>query len=129
MQLENDPAISDNARLWRRIHPLWYQVDAVPGKRRLTSAAFDDSPDRSPMSVVLADHPDAPQSDAECLSLFAGYGLAELSAGSARRQNQRVAHTPTRDEPAHGSVIGKKTKSVKNALRDYAVLLIEPIAR
>ena len=78
------------------------------------------------MSVVLADILEAPQSPSECVTKFPGYGLAELTAGTARRLNQGVAHTPTPEEPAHGSVIGRKTGAVKNGLRDGAIVLLVP---
>ena len=73
-----------------------------------------------------ADRHDAPQSAEIWIQRFPGYGVAELSAGSARMFDQGVAHTPTTEESAHGSVFGKKTKPVKSGLRDAAKLLISP---
>ena len=51
----DDPAILSDAILWRRIHPKWVVLDTNRGGVRVSSAAFDDSPDGSAMSVLLAD--------------------------------------------------------------------------
>lgn len=126
MEIKDDTNIADAARLWRRIHPLWYQTDPQTGVRRLTSQAFADSVDGSSLSVVLADRPDAPSNPRQWLSRFPEYGVAELTAGSVRRCNQCVIHTPMPNEPAHGSIVGKKTGAVRNRLRDSAKVLIEP---
>jgi hypothetical protein len=126
VELRDDPSIRDEARLWRRISPVFYPIDPVTGKRRLSSAAFDDSKDRSPMSVVLADREDAPPTPELWTRSFPGYGVAELTAGGTRAYRQGVAHTPEDGEPAHGSVFGKKTGAVKNRLREIAALLVVP---
>jgi len=126
VELRDDPEIKNESRLWRRISPAFYQINPATGRPRLSSAAFDDSKDRSPMSVVLADRHDAPRSAEIWIQRFPGYGVAELSAGSARMFDQGVAHTPTTEESAHGSVFGKKTKPVKSGLRGAAKLLISP---
>lgn len=44
------------------------------------------------------------------------YALVKFPAGSAREQGQIIAKQPLEGEIAHGVVVGKKTKGVKNAL-------------
>lgn len=129
----DDPNIADEARLWRRIHPAWYVPDAKTGERRLSSQAFqngrtDDGKPANHMSVTLADHPLAPHSTEEAVSgKYNGYGLAEFTASLARRLDQGVTHTPTEEEPAHGSVTGEKTRAVINGFKLEAVLVKKPI--
>jgi hypothetical protein len=80
------------------------------------------------MSVTLADHPAAPPSATEAVAgKYHGYGLVQFSAALARRLNQGVSHTPTPEEPAHGSVTGEKTRGVINSFKSESELLIEPI--
>lgn len=51
----DDPTIADDAALWRRIHPTWAVADENRGRLRVSSAAFEDSPDGSPTSILIAD--------------------------------------------------------------------------
>lgn len=77
----DDPTISDEAELWRRIPP-WHVVsDQNSGQRRASSAAFDNDPDGSPMSVVLAAESGGP---AAALAGHPEYALATITAGLAR---------------------------------------------
>lgn len=115
--LADDKTILDEAPLWRRIHPCWAVRDENEGGWRITSAAFSDSPDRSPLSVLLADLVLAGgRTQMDVLAGFDGYFLAELSAGAAREAGQGVARTPTSEEPAHASVFGRKTDAVRRRL-------------
>ncbi len=128
----DDPNLLGHQRLWRRIHPSWYVPDLEAGERKVTSQAYQNGKTAeglpaNHMSVTLADRQDAPKSPAEAVSgKYDGYGLVQFSIASARALGQGVSHTPTPDEPAHGSVTGKKTKSVMNGFKERAELLIEP---
>lgn len=114
---EDDPSIQDDAELWRIIHPTWIVRDDNERGWRLSSAAFDDSKDGSPLSVLLAAVVRDTGRDADdVLARFAGYGLAALTAAAVRAQQQGVTRTPTELEPEHASVFGKKTGAVKRAL-------------
>jgi len=118
---QDDPSIRDDAALWRIIHPLWIVRDDNERGWRISSGAFDDSTDGSPLSVLLAEIVASTGRTAdELLTRFTGYGLAAITAAVARAQRQGVARTPTPDEPAHASVFGKKTGSVKRALAQAA---------
>jgi hypothetical protein len=57
----DDPSIPDDAELWRRIPP-WHFVDDENLRQiRPSSAAFEDDPDGSPMSVILGGETRDPQ--------------------------------------------------------------------
>ena len=123
----DDVSISDDANLWRRIHPDWVVTDENRGGVRPSSAAFDDSDDGTPLSVVIEEAVLASGRDAaKILENYAGYSLAAFTAGAARANGQGVARTPTPEEPAHGSVFGKKTKSVKRRLSHASSWVIAP---
>jgi len=125
--LEDDSTISDDAALWRRVYPLWIVRDENAGGPRVSSAAFDDSEDGSPLSVLLADVVAKTQRTAQnVLAGYDGYALAAISAGTARHNKQSVARTPLPDEPAHASVFGTKTKSNKRGMAKAANWVIAP---
>lgn len=117
----DDPTIADNAALWRRIHPNWMVRDDNERGWRISSAAFTDSRDGSPLSVLLAAIIAQTGRTAEgVLASFPGYALAAISAGLARAQRQTVARTPLPEEPAHTSISGDKTPAVRRALAQGA---------
>lgn len=128
----DDPKIEADARLWRRIHQSWFVPIANSGEHRVSSQAFQngktsDGRQADHMSVTLADHPSAPASPNEAVSgKYAGYGLLEFSAGLARSLGQGVTHTPTAEEPAHGSVTGDKSRAVIKGFKRGSRLLIQP---
>lgn len=125
--LADDKTILDEAGLWRRIHPRWAVKDENEGGWRVTSAAFSDSPDRSPLSVLLTDAVFASgRTHVDVLADHGGYFLAELTAGVVREAGQGVARTPTPEEPAHASVFGRKADSVRRRLARAARWVIGP---
>ena len=46
--------------------------------------------------------------------------LMSITAGVCRRNGQIVGPDPRPEEPAHGYVFGRKSKSIQRALRDAA---------
>jgi hypothetical protein len=119
---DDDPTIPDETILWRRIPPRWFHRDESLGRLRPAKAAFDDDPDGSPMSVVIADES---RGQAAVLAGHEGYGLAAFTAHLARECRLRIARAPTDDEPAHAVVVGRKTDSVRRRLArgsDWVVL-------
>ncbi|MGH9202193.1 MAG: hypothetical protein ACRD2A_13270, partial [Vicinamibacterales bacterium] len=82
----DDRTIPDAATLWRRIHPDWWVLDKKTGNRRLSTAAFDNAPDGSPMSVGLAD--EMPGTEA-LLAGYEGYGVAAFTASVRCRAQMR----------------------------------------
>ena len=124
----DDLSIDDADPLWRRIHPKWYVPDGRGG-RRLSSAAFENSPDGSGMSVTLGREAEAeggsPQAAVE---RFPGYGLASLVARRCRELDQTLQRDPTEEDPHHALVNGKKTKRIQRELAKAASLLVDPAA-
>ena len=124
---EDDKSILDDAELWRRIPPLHVVEDKNRGGKRISSAAFEDHPDGTPMSVVLGQEVLAAGRDA--LSVIAGHDnfcLAHVTAGLARSLNQGIVRKPLDDEPAHAEVFGKKTHGVRKRFARAAVWIIGP---
>ena len=126
----NDPTIRNEAARWRRIAPCHLVRDDNLGELRPTSAAFTNSSDGSPMSILIAAIvQDTGRDPSDLLKPFPGYSLASITAGLARDQNQAVLRDTFGDdptEPAHGYVAGHKTKAVKRALSRNATWIVPP---
>jgi hypothetical protein len=103
------------AALWRRV-PDIHWVDDGKGGLRPSSAAFDDDPEGSPTSVIVA----AESSLGRCLDPVRNHRLrfavAAFPAGAALERGLSVKRDPTDVEPAHALVVGDKTRSVRNHL-------------
>lgn len=126
-KLTDDATIANDAELWRRIPPVWVVPDKNAECMRVSSAAFANSRNGSPTSVLLATIVrETGRTDADVLAHFEGFALASLTAGQARECKQEVARNPLPDEPAHAYVIGKKTKGAKKCLARSAKWVISP---
>lgn len=126
---EDDATVSNDAQLWRRIPPNLIVPDKNRGGVRISSAAFEDHPNGTPMSVVLGD--DVLASGRNPSSIVAGHDgfcLASVTAGLARSLNQGIARRPLSDEPAHAEVFGKKTGAVRKKFSREAAWIIGPRA-
>jgi hypothetical protein len=120
---EDDPTISNDERLLRRIHPSHVDWDA-DGQPNISSAAFK----AVELSVNLASVMEkAGRNPNDTLLGQAGFGLAAITAGQARAQHQLVVRDPTEEEPAHGLVCGEKKRgNICRKLRDGAHWLVAP---
>jgi hypothetical protein len=126
----DDPTIADDAVLWRRIPPWHVIFDANLGRPRPSKAAFEDHPNGSPMSVVLAEEvARSGRAAADVLRGHEDFALAAITAGLARERNQGVARDPVPEEPAHAVVFGRKTESVKRALARGSQWVLPPSSR
>lgn len=107
-------------RLYRRVSPREGEGlvrDENSDCIRLSSAVFTG--DR--MSVLLGDTMEAEgRPPVQALDDHPNYFLVSISASDARAQEQEVERTPIPEEPAHGDVVGKKTRGRRRALRDAA---------
>ncbi len=113
-EYSNDPTIADDAELWRRIHPDHIFYDENKGRWRPSTAAFENHPNGSPMSVLLGEMVlGSGRGPLDILTGYEGYALASITAGLARQCNQGVAREPLPDEPAHAVVFGEKTYGVR----------------
>jgi hypothetical protein len=119
----DDATIADETQLYRRITQAQLVSDDNAGCRRVSSGAFDNEDLSVALGDKLAEDSRTPESvlvnyPSECLVAF--------TAGVARAVAQVIYREPEPDEPAHGIVFGKKKKSVKHALHDAAVWVVQP---
>ncbi len=123
-QSVDDLSIADAERLWRRVPPVQMKVDAETGKIRPSAAAFSPSDE---MSVDIAS-----LTTVKCaMAGNRGYGLAEFTAGDARRAGCIVLRRPLRNNRAHALVLGsasggRTTQGQAKKLRAAAVWAYEP---
>jgi hypothetical protein len=112
--------IPDSALLFRRIHRLFWNPDAG----RVSSGAFSDPE----MSVNWQAYATAQETGVQDMT---GNTVAVVSlvAGFCRTVEQTVVHDPmpaqgdTPPNPAHTHVRGRKSKPIKQKLRDASVLV------
>ena len=121
---QDDPEIPVDDVLYRRVR----SVDWNPGERRPTSAAFSDSKNGTPMSVVLRSLLTADARTPEStLDVHPGFGLVAIAVGSARAMGFAVAIRPAVvGEPAHAWVVGKKTQGLRKRLAKECVVVVSP---
>jgi hypothetical protein len=119
----DDATIANETQLYRRITPAQLVPDDNVGCRRVSSGAFDNEDLSIALGDTLADDGRAPNS---VLANYPGECLVAFTAGVARAVAQIIYREPEPDEPAHGIVFGKKKKSVRRALHDAAVWVVQP---
>jgi hypothetical protein len=113
---EDDPTIPNDGELLRRMHPDWVVRDDNAGEWRPSSAAFENHPDGSPMSIYIGETLiRAGRAYEDVLIPFPDYSLAKFTAGLDRQLRQGVAREPTGEEPAHGIIFGDKPRRVRKA--------------
>jgi len=120
--IEDDPSIPDDEKLYRRINPDWVLRDGS-----LASTAFRNLKDDA-LSVRIASKipQDEDSSPLGSVAQFPGYSVAVISAGDCRALGQGVIHEPDLEngDDAHGHVLGKKNKRIQKRLRDAATLYL-----
>ncbi|MBM4092888.1 MAG: hypothetical protein FJ276_26295 [Planctomycetes bacterium] len=123
----DDLTISDASPLWRRIPPWHFVFDQNLGRVRPSTAAFEDHPDGTPMSVVLGDEVlGAAREPQSVLTGHEGFGLVTFPAKVARANGQAIVRKPLDAEPAHAEVFGKKTTAVKKAFVKASEWIVRP---
>lgn len=123
-QYNDDSEILNKDELWRGIHPDHLVTDQKTGLLKISSAAFKDHPNSSPMSVVLAKECRGPGSVLEHFEK--GYTLASITAGLARKCGQIVAREPLPHELAHAVVVGEKRKEIRRRFAKEAQWVVPP---
>ena len=129
----DDPAISDDARLFRRLSPEWVVPDNGGGLK-VSSQAFQDQPDGSgglAMSVFVERLLiDAGLSIQDIVVDHPGYGVGVFKASDIRAQGLGVVLAPNAaDGPrgqAHAHVICHKSGSVRKAIARACAREIDP---
>src|SRR5581483_2549406 len=115
---DDGEGIPDATELLRRIRPEVIVADEKASTGyRLSTQAFEDSKDGTPCSVAVR-HLAKPVS--EICQQYPGYGLASVTAGDGRQQQQGVCFWPDPDEPGHAYLFGNKSRSVRKALAEAA---------
>lgn len=127
----DDPSITNESDLLRRIPPYHIVMDNNLGARRPSSAAFEDDDDGEPMSVYLAPTLAAEGRAADTvLAGHAGFGLAAITAGLAREKAQTVHPDPLPQESSHTVVCGDKRAGGKKCAKKGFALgarwIVEP---
>lgn len=123
----DDPAISDEAALLRRIPPWHFVSDEKLGRTRPSSAAFEDDADGDPMSVYRRDVIESEGADLQRVMVgHLGFGLASLTAGQVRSKHQTVFPDPLPEESSHAKVCGQKTDAVRRWFAKQAIWVIPP---
>lgn len=126
----DDASIEDDDALWRRIPPVHQIPDENQGGMRPSSAAFEDHPSGTPMSIHVAkDAVSLGYGPTDALQGHSGFALVAFTAGTARDAGQGVAREPLPGEIAHGVVFGKKTRGVKRRLSRGSEWVIAPPAQ
>ena len=74
------------------------------------------------MSVDLGEYT-TPQ---KCASIKEGCGVASFQASLARKNEQKVLHTPTIENYAHSSVRGNKTRAIRRRLATGSQIIFLP---
>ncbi len=124
----DDPSIKDTARLFRRIHPQWIVYDQNRRMRRPSSRNFNDSQDKTPMSVYVEEiaiqHNQTPSDFLK--DEWSHHFLAAITAGWARQCGQKVYPSATKEEPAHADVAGRKPSNTRSRLAQPAEWVIGP---
>jgi hypothetical protein len=126
-EYSDDLTILDESELWRRIPPRHFVKDENVGQMRPSKAAFDNHPNGSPMSVVLADVvTESGRDPGAVLTGHERFALAAITARLARSCEQGIAREPLPNEPAHAVVFGKKTDSIKKRLARGSRWIVPP---
>lgn len=103
-------------------------LDQNTGRRRPSSAAFEDSPDGTPMSAFWEKlHRELGLTEANALEGHEDFGLASFVVRLARELGQGIQREPLPDAPAHVLVFGPKPKkSVSRKLAAAAEWVVLP---
>lgn len=117
----NEPSIADDEALLRRLQRDWI-VPGNHGRMRIASAAFKNE-ELSILFYSLLQNQGRTVQDA--LSGYSDNSLCSITAGLARELGQRVVYdVEPPNDPAHGVVVGKKTKAVANRFAREALWII-----
>ena len=111
-------------QLWRRVpwKPAQIVFDDNEQRWRPSSAAFNDHPGGSAMSVDIAEG----QSAEEALAGHPQTALAGFPADVVQQHGLTVERKALPDNPHHAEVVGKKTKGVRNAFAKAATWVVPP---
>lgn len=123
MPFVNDDTIADSEQLLRRVPGDWWIYDENLGRRRPSTAAFDDLE----MSVALESSlRSRGESTTAVLRGHEGFALVSITAQLARELNQAVARNPLPGDPDHAVVYGKKTDGARKRMSRQCLCMFDP---
>lgn len=123
----DDPAVTNEAGLLRRIPPWHFYFDPKLKRMRPRSAAFEDDEDGDPMSVYRREVIDSERGDVQRLMIgHQGFALACLTAGQIRSKRQTVFPDPLPEESSHSKICGPKPEGVRRWFATEAVWATAP---
>jgi hypothetical protein len=123
MTVADDGSVADSTKLFRRITQQWLVRDDNLDCVRVSSAAFSSEG----LSVVLEDTLlEGGRQPSDVLSDHPDEYLVSITAELVREHDQAVVRTPTDEEPAHGEVVGKKTKGRRRAFAAESLWVVPP---
>jgi len=106
-QRPDDPSISENERLWRRVHPVQIDLDPQTRQPDVSSGAFST---REEVSVAIASQTTL----AAFILNYPEHSVIEFTAGAARAAGCTVVRDPLPDDPAHALVCGPRSRGQLN---------------
>jgi hypothetical protein len=119
---QDDLTITNEERLFRRIHLSQIVKDDDTGRARVSSGAFTDKELSINIESVLIGNGEAVDT---CLRNYRGHKLVCFTAGQARQLQQIVCRDPiSPDNLSHGLVYGSKSRRIREGLRDSAEWVI-----
>jgi len=125
LPFEDDPTITNDEQVLRRIHPDWWVEADTPEGWQLSSAAFNNDADGDPMSVHLSSTlAQLGRSQVSVVEKYPGYGLVWFYAYVPRELGQLLARDPQPEDESHAVVVGKKSTSVRRGFRNAAQWLV-----
>lgn len=123
---QDDASISDDERLFRRVHLTQLVKDEDTGQTRVSSSVFRNEELSVNIESALAT---AGMSVKASLQNYNAHKLISVTAGAARRFDQVVCRNPLPENPAHGLIYGsKKSRHIQNGLRAAAQWVIPATA-
>ncbi len=118
---QDDPTISATTLLFRRIHPVEVVRDENTGLCRVSSSAFEKFELSVDIESIMQSIGKTPASS---LADYPQHKLVGVLAKTARELGQAVCGDPTKDNPAHGLIYGKKSKAIRYKLSDASIWII-----
>ena len=112
----DDPSISDDDSVYRRIPEDWAISDDNLRRFRLSSQAFKQGGTYGLVSVYLASETSPDAVMAEGRQVY----LVEVGVGTIRDLGLGVIRSPESGGPGHCDITGRKTKSVLNRIAKQA---------
>lgn len=121
---EDDPSISNDDQLLRRVHLTQIVRDEDTGRARISSGAFSSREKELSVNILSVLRNSGEEASA-CLRHSGMHKLVSFTAGSARALDQIVCRDPVPpDNISHGLVCGSKGRRVIEGLRRAATWVV-----